>query len=352
MCDYMNKAKKIAAYFKAGSASGHSEIDYRLVDERLPVLIAMGLLAGAEALGMHKRTRRGEFDIELQDKGDRTDGYSSPLTVADKLVHEKTIDFYMRYFPQDSFEGEEGACRVDGADVIVVQDEIDGTQNFSVGTGGFSYVNGIYVKSRATGLYEHMTSLVFDPVQSTLFIAVLGEGAHRFELDADYNIIHSRPIGVANLNVYTSKFAPYILMDTMGLGEDPILRCVLQKIGYKVEPQSGSGLKVAAVASEGVVCAMFRSQRGNPDPGDVALASLLVTEGSGSLATSISGGALLNNSRQFYDGYAIGGPLAHRHIVEASKAISDELNSLGKTQDDLTPSQWEEIAQSIADDIE
>lgn len=358
--EYLDIANEISAKFLKPNRYSPQGLDYDAVFERLPVTIIMALEAGAVALPIYHKVRRGESALGLSDKGDRADGYSSPLTVADTEVHKKTLDIYLTKFPQDTFEGEEGKLSVKGSKVTIVQDEIDGTQNFALGSGGFSYVNALYVRDAKTGENEHMTSVVYDPLHGVLFIAVRGRGAMRFELTPDANIAHVRSVQVANIDVRTSKFSPYIMMDTMGLGEDPVLRRVLQNLGYKAEPQPGSGLKIAVAASESVVCGMFRSQRGNPDPGDIAAASLLVTEGIATesgweqnrgKATSLSGGNLLDKDRKFYDGYAIGAPLAHKHIVTANILIEKELADRGITQNEMTPNEWDVLAKRIAADV-
>lgn len=361
---HLEQAELFLDCFQKTLAKEPVGVDYKLVFDRLPTLIEMAFIAQDVSLPIYKKARRAEIDLGLTDKGDRDQNYSSPITIADTLTHDKTIEFYTSRFSEDDFFGEEGSRHIENAEVIAVQDEIDGTQNYSIGSGGYSYVNGIYVKDTITNKYVHMTSLVYDPIQSVLFIAVRARGAYRFEIGPQREIVHKRPVQVANLDVRTAEKTPYILMDTMGLGEDPILRRVLQKLGYKAEPQSGSGLKVAATASEANVCAMFRSQRGNPDPWDIALASLLVTEGkladeskerwvkNRGLATSISGKEILDENRNFYDGYAIGAPLAHAHIVAANNAIEKELTRQGRTQNDMTPKEWDELAATIAASIQ
>lgn len=351
--EYIEQAQNIAQSFQEDSITTY---DYEAVMQRLPMTIAMAFVAEAVALPMYSKARRGEANLGLTDKNDRA--YSSPLTIADTEVHERTYEAYSSQFPDDKFEGEEGKHSAQNAKVTLVQDEIDATQNYALGYGFFSYVNALYIKDDTTGEDRHVSSLVYNPLQRVLFVAVLGCGAFRFELSEDHEIVHKRAIQVANLDVRTAKTTPYILMDTMGLAdEDPVLRRVLQKLGYRVEPQSGSGLKVAVVASEPVACAVFRSQRGNPDPWDIAAASLLVTEGRTSgvewehnrgLATSLSGGSILNADRKFYDGYAIGAPLAHGHIVAANTMIERELETKGTTQDKMTPREWDSLAEQIA----
>jgi len=358
--DYIEQAEKISQYLLTIVPKASELTGYEAVAERLPLTIAMAFDAGAIALPIYKSARHGEASMGLTDKSDRANGQSSPVTIADEQVSERTYEMYAAKFPDDLFEGEEGKHAAKNAKVTLVQDEIDGTQNYVLGYGSFSYVNALYLHDATTEQDRHVTSLVYDPLHRVLFVAVLGIGAFRFELSESLEIVHTRAIQVANLDVRTAKTPPYILMDTMGLGEDPILRRVLQNLGYKVEPLSGSGLKVAVVSSEAVVCAVFRSQRGNPDPWDIAAASLLVTEGRASnidweqnrgKATSLSGSPLLRADRTFYDGYAIGSPLAHNHIVVANTKIEESLAKQGTTQDDMTPKQWDELAQQIAADM-
>lgn len=358
--DYIRQAEKIADHFQVLLADAAAQTKYDAISERLPVTIALAFEAGAIMLPIYHQARQGQGVLELIDKHDRADGYSSPLTVADSLVHARTFKIYSSKFPDDRFEGEESKHIAKNARVTLVQDEIDGTQNFATGCGSFSYVNALYVKNEATGEDRHMTSLVYDPLHRVLFAAVSGRGAFRFELSEKHEVIYARSIQVANLDVRTAATPPYILMDTMGLAEDPVLRRVLQKLGYGVEPLSGSGLKVAAVASEAVICAVFRSQRGNPDPWDVAAASLLVTEGkvtengweqNRGRATSLSGTKMLDAERKFYDGYAIAAPLAHSHIVTAHRLIEKALTEKGITQNDMTPKQWDGLAEQIAADV-
>jgi fructose-1,6-bisphosphatase/inositol monophosphatase family enzyme len=361
---HLEQATAFIDYFQTATTDDAPSVDYQLIFDRLPVMIAMAFEAGTIALPIYHNARQGRGGLGLTDKSDRAEGYSSPLTVADTKIHDRTLEIYTSHFPHDKFEGEEDKHIEKTGKVTLVQDEIDGTQNFSVGYGSFSYVNALYVKNDSNHEDQHLTSIVYDPLHKVLFVAVLGRGAFRFDLSENHEIIGSRSIQVANLDVHTAKTSPYILMDTMGLGEDPVLRRVLQKIGYKVEPLSGSGLKVAVVASESVVCAVFRSQRGNPDPWDIAAASLLVTQGklpneskerwvkNRGLATSISGKEILDENRNFYDGYAIGAPLAHAHIVAANNAIEKELTRQGRTQNDMTPKEWDELAATIAASIQ
>ncbi len=360
MMKHSKQASIIAGYFNKTVSNIPDGVDYGAVEERLPVTIAMAFEAGAIALPVYQKARQGKGGLGLTDKSDRADGYSSPLTVADTRVHERTLEMYTALFPHDKFEGEESKHNDKTGKITLVQDEIDGTQNFSVGYGSFSYVNALYAKNDITDEDQHLTSLVYDPLHGVLFMAVVGKGAYRFDLSQNHEIIHSRPVQVANLDVRSAKTPPYILMDTMGLGEDPVLRRVLQKLGYKVEPLSGSGLKVAVVASESIVCGVFRSQRGNPDPWDIAAASLLVTEGmvtkkdwgqNRGKATSLSGGTILDSDRNFYEGYAIGAPLAHAHMVTANNLIEAALKTKATTQNDMTPKQWDELAEQIAADV-
>lgn len=357
--EYINQANSIIDLFRASLASTKNSAHYHLISERLPLTIAMAFEAEAVALPIYHKARRAEGDLGLIDKNDRA--YSSPLTIADTQVHERTFKLYSSKFPDDKFEGEEGKHVSKNAKVTLVQDEIDATQHFALGYGSFSYVNALYIKDDITGEDQHVSSLVYDPLRRVLFVAVLGCGAFRFELSQDHEVVHMRPLQVANLDVRTAKTSPYILMDSMGLAdEDPILRRALQKLGYKVEPQSGSGLKVAVVASESIVCAVFRSQRGNPDPWDIGAASLLVTEGRATQenwaknrgkATSISGQSLLDSERRFYDGYAIGAPLAHDHIVTAYTLIEKMLTDKGTNQNDMTPHEWDAVAEVVAADV-
>jgi len=355
--DYIKQADEIAQYFRKLADDTSDRAEYDAVADRLPLTIAMAFVAGAVALPIYQSARRGEATMGLTDKSDRANGQSSPVTIADEQVSERTYEMYAAKFPDDLFEGEEGKHFAKNAKVTLVQDEIDGTQNYVLGYGSFSYVNALYLHDDTTEQDCHVTSLVYDPLHRVLFVAVLGLGGFRFDLSESYEIVHMRPVQVSNPDVRTAKTPPYILMDTMGLGEDPILRRVLQKLGYKVEPLSGSGLKVAVVSSEAVACAVFRSQRGNPDPWDIAAASLLVTEGRASdpdweqnrgKATSLSGGPLLTSDRKFYDGYAIGAPHAHSQIVMANTMIEKALSEQGITQDDMTPKQWDELAEHIA----
>lgn len=358
--DYLKQAKVIIRLFKPGLENTKGETVSGLITERLPFTIAMAFEAGVIAMPIYVKARQGEASLGLTDKNDRENGYSSPLTIADTKVHDRTFELYHAQFPQDTFEGEESEHTAHYAQVTLVQDEIDGTQNYALGYGSFSYVNALYYRPETTAEDIQLTSLVYDPLHKVLFLAVRGVGAFRFALSDTYEVTHWRSIQVANLDVRTAKTPPYILMDTMGLGEDPILRRTLQKLGYKVEPLSGSGLKVAVVASENVVCAVFRSQRGNPDPWDIAAASLLVTEGKTTSegdsknrgkATSLSGGKLLNAEWKFYDGYAIGAPLAHNHIVTAHTLIEKALKEKETTQNDMTPTDWDVFAGKVAAEI-
>ncbi len=253
----------------------------------------------------------GELDAQYSSKKDQ-----SPYSIAEErtlamlragLVHEKL---------EVLLDDEEGQSGDTDAATVAVTDNVDGTQNFLMRLKGFfTNVIGVYEGG------ELVLSIVNDPMNVEMFVAVKGKGSWKFERDGTSSSwklpkkLHVSDRGIGD----TKAGRPFIATDTKVYKEDPILVDVLGKLGYQVEPLPGSSKKISLVASRPNFVGIFRSQQGpgNPDEHDIAAAELLVSE-AGCVTTSMHGGVVLTNERKFHDGFIYANPQAHRDITTAA----------------------------------
>lgn len=253
----------------------------------------------------------GTLDAQYSSKEDQ-----SPYSIAE----ERTLAMLRAGLKQEKLEvlldDEEGQSGNEDSKTVAVTDNVDGTQNFLMGLKGFfTNVIGVYENG------EHDVSIVNDPMNVEMFVAVKGEGSWKFVRDhktGDWKApkrlqVSSRAIGDGEGG------RPFISADTKVYKEDPILVDVLGKLGYQVEPLPGSSKKITLVASRPNFVGIFRSQQGpgNPDEHDIAAAELIVSE-AGCVATSMHGGPVLTKERKFHDGFIYANPGAHRDIKTAA----------------------------------
>lgn len=213
-------------------------------------------------------------------------------------------------------DDEEGQSGNKNAKTVAVTDNVDGTQNFLMGLKGF-FTNVI-------GVYEQGDldiSIVNDPMNEEMFVAMKGEGSWKFVRDHKTGEWKApKRLQVSDRTVQDNKGGrPFISADTKVYKEDPILVDVLGRLGYQVEPLPGSSKKITLVASRPNFVGIFRSQQGpgNPDEHDIAAAERIVAE-AGCVTTSIHGGSVLTSDRKFYDGFVYANPQAHRDITTAA----------------------------------
>ncbi len=268
----------------------------------------------------------------------------SPVTQADNAAQQYLMDVLLRHYPNAGVDGEEGSLGDQKAKQIFRFDPLDGTQNFTLGmAGNFSVVLGEYISGKLVG------AVVYEPINHILFVAGVDRGSRKFAWNGTR--WKQTTLKVEDLESGIPKRRTNILLDTKAYDEDPVLIKALNFLGYYTgEPLPGSALKVSMVAERKNVCGMFRSQRGNPDVHDVAVASLLVTE-AGGIATSLTGGDMLDKDLKFYDGYIIAAPKAHADIQLINTLFHKHLTRLGVTEDDLNRKQVNDLAQVIASEV-
>lgn len=277
------------------------------VNAFMRVMFACGVVTRrvAEAI------ENGILDAQYSSKKDK-----SPYSIAE----ERTLAMLRAGLAYEKLEvlldDEEGKSGDTDATTVAVTDNVDGTQNFLMGLKGFfTNVIGVYEQG------ELDISIVNDPSNEEMFVAVKGEGSWKFVRDAKTGgRKRPRQLQVSDRAIGDGKGGrPFISADTKVYKEDPILVDVLGQLGYQVEPLPGSSKKITLVASRPNFVGIFRSQQGpgNPDEHDIAAAELIVRE-AGCLTTSIHGGSALDGKRKFYDGFVYANPQAHRDITTAA----------------------------------
>ncbi len=253
----------------------------------------------------------GTLDAQYSSKEDQ-----SPYSIAE----ERTLAMLRAGLKHEKLEvlldDEEGQSGNEDSKTVAVTDNVDGTQNFLMGLKGFfTNVIGVYENG------ELDVSIVNDPMNVEMFVAVKGEGSWKFVRDEKTGEWKApKRLQVSDRTIGDGKGGrPYIATDTKVYKEDPILVDVLGKLGYQVEPLPGSSKKISLVASRPNFVGIFRSQQGpgNPDEHDIAAAELVVRE-AGCVTTSLHGGAVLTSSRKFHDGFVYANPNAHRDITTAA----------------------------------
>lgn len=315
-----------------------NDAGYGVYAKDVQVIVGAALGAGQILMGLYNESQRNGISIGF--KADK-----SPVTKADLWAQSYAEDAIRRNYPDACIDGEEGINGNENAHRLFRMDPLDGTQNFSLGMGGdFSFVLGEYIDKKL------VCAVVYEPMLRMLYVAVREYGASKF-MWRDDGTWQQYKLSVEDLDVGDEQNQPFVVMDTKAYDEDPVLIKAINYLGYYTgEPLPGSALKVAKVADNKNVCGMFRSQRGNPDVHDVAVASLLVTE-AGGLATSLSGGDLLDENLNFYDGYIIAAPKAHADIRQIHRLFHEHLARLGIAEDDLSRKQVNDLAQSIASEV-
>jgi len=253
----------------------------------------------------------GELDSQYSSKIDQ-----SPYSIAE----EKTLKMLRTGLAHEGLDvlldDEEGKSGNQNAKTVAVTDNVDGTQNFLMGLKGFfTNVIGVYEQG------ELDISIVNDPSNEEMFVAMKGEGSWKFVRDRKTGEWKTpKRLHVSDRSIGDDKGGrPFIATDTKVYKEDPILVDVLCKLGYQVEPIPGSSKKITLVASRPNFVGIFRSQQGpgNPDEHDIAAAEMIVSE-AGCITTSVHDGPVLTNERKFYDGFVYANQNAHRDITTAA----------------------------------
>lgn len=293
------------------------------------VVYAAGQVTKREFL---RAEERGTF--ELVSKAD-----GSPVTRVDFATTEALEAGFRAEGINAYLDDEERQSGDKNSSVVIVTDPVDGTQNLALGLQGFfTNVCGKYVDG------ELVASIVNDPMNDEMFVAGKGAGTWKFSLEN--GTWASKRLSMPDLHADPVR-RPFLLTDTKVYEEDRILAKALEMLGYRPEPVSGSGKKMLLLVSRPNVVGMFRSQRGNPDPHDIAAAALFVTE-AGGVATSLGAKKLLDENLQFHDGYAFGNPAAHRDILAASHTVQELFAAMGTRDEHLTKTQSDELARKTA----
>lgn len=276
------------------------------VNAYIRVMYACGVVTKIIAAAVE----RGELESQYSSKHDQ-----SPYSIAEEYA-TKIEQEGLRYENLNVLlDDEEGVSGDVHSKTIARSDIIDGTQNFLMGLKGFfTNVIGVYEND------ELDISIVNDPMNDELFVAMKGKGSWKFVRNEETNEWESpKRLAVSGRTIGDNKGGrPFISTDTKVYKEDPILVDVLGRLGYQIEPLPGSSKKITLVASRPNFVGIFRSQQGpgNPDEHDIAAAELLVSE-AGCLTTSMHSGPVLTTDLKFYDGFVYANPQAHRDITTA-----------------------------------
>lgn len=318
-----------APQFDEGSSIAQTE----LLNALMRVVYKAGQITKQEFLIAEEK---GSF--ELVSKAD-----GSPVTKVDYATTDALEAGFKAEGIDAYLDDEERQSGDKSNHVVIVTDPVDGTQNLLLGLRGFF--------TNVCGRYENgllTASVVNDPMNEELFVAGKDAGTWKFARDDSGSWLSQR-LHMPELVPNPSE-RPFLLTDTKVYEEDRTLAKTLELLGYRPEPTSGSGKKMSLLVSRPNVAGMFRSQRGNPDPHDIAAAALFVTE-AGGVSTSLGGEALLNTDLQFYDGYAFGNPTTHRDILAAYEALSERFAATGVDESSITKTQSDDIARQVADII-
>lgn len=293
------------------------------------VVHAAGLVTKKEFMVAEEK---GSFELVSKPDG-------SPVTRVDFATTDALENGFRAEGIDARLDDEERQSGNATSNIVLVTDPVDGTQNLALGLRGFfTNVCGKYVDGTL------VASVVNDPMNDELFVAGQGGGTWKITRQgAEWNPkrLHMPELGP------NPDQRPFLLTDTKVYEEDRTLAKALELIGYRPEPVSGSGKKMSLLVSRPNVAGMFRSQRGNPDPHDIAAASLFVTE-AGGLVTSLGGRALLDENLQFYDGYAFGNPTAHRDILLAYATLQELFAAMGTSEEKMTKVQSDQLAHTVA----
>ncbi len=134
---------------------------------QIPTLMELINLARVAGLSVEKIY--SSSNVELEWKGDGT-----PLTAADRAVHDLVIEFMTKAYPDIPVIGEEGQLGMrTGAsnECWLLVDEVDGTWAFMLGVPVFTIM---FTLMRGN---VPMIAVIYDPIGKRLYSAERGKGA-------------------------------------------------------------------------------------------------------------------------------------------------------------------------------
>lgn len=211
--------------------------------EVLEELLKIARRAAAMAAGVHRRARKGSFDIET--KASQAD----LVTAVDREAEQQLVASIREARPNDSILGEEGANLTGTTGVRWILDPLDGTTNFIYGYPAHSVAVGIEIDGK------RVLGVVHDTYHDRVYTGVLGAGA-----DCDGYPIKVRTEPVLARALIGTGFLPTLeVRDAQG----EILRRLLPQV-RDVRRSGCPSLDLCAVAS-GALDGFYESGLGRWD---------------------------------------------------------------------------------------
>ncbi|HEY0324209.1 MAG TPA: inositol monophosphatase family protein [Pyrinomonadaceae bacterium] len=133
--------------------------------EVLEELLKIARRAAAMAAGVHRRARKGSFDIET--KASQAD----LVTAVDREAEKQLVASIRDARPNDSILGEEGANLTGTTGVRWILDPLDGTTNFIYGYPAHSVAVGVEIDGK------RVLGVVHDTYHNRVYAGVLSGGA-------------------------------------------------------------------------------------------------------------------------------------------------------------------------------
>ena len=227
----------------------------------------------------------------------------SPVTSADKAVHDYAVAYFQGRFPEIPIIGEEGCIgECDDPDRPKIRmDEMDGTGAFLLRVPVFAPMFALETR------YEPVISSIGDPFSGKPFLAEKGKGAYRGgkKLSVQKAPPHRKAVAISS---WPDRDKNPNLVENMYLGPGGIGK-YLQDQGIRVYQAGAIGYFDARVAS-GEFC-------GSIFPGglhhDTIAGDLLVREAGG--ITSDLAGKPLDYSKKNVFGHVFGAPGVHSTLL-------------------------------------
>ncbi len=211
------------------------------------------------------------------------------VTSADKASEELIKTFISKEFPEHTILAEESGLKNEGGPYRWVIDPLDGTVNFAHRNAHFCVLVGLQQQS-ASGGYETLYGVTYDPLRDEEFVAIKGGGA----------TLQGKPIEVSKTKTLINS-----LLAT-GFGYDRLLGphdnhqefCRLNLVTQGVRRFGSAGLDLAYVA-----CGRYEMYwEYRLFPWDLTPGVLLVAEAGGTV-TDLQGGAVTEGTLVASNGY-------------------------------------------------
>ena len=258
-------------------------------------LESFALIAGDIA-----KTHFTDFGMLRELKSDRT-----PVTVADKLINRKFIEFVHETWPGVDIIGEEESSR-SVSDWLAITDPIDGTFPFTMGSPVFTNMFGMLYKG------EPIMGVIYDPIMNRMFSAERGKGSFMNGRRLEVSGVGSQPMVERPMVGYVSWHGAN---NKAVIGGKPIqmLKAVqfLEDRGVSAINYCSIGIKEVMVASGELAGTIF------PGVGmhDTAPGDIIVTEAGGTV-TDLLGNPLSYDSGEIL-GHVMSNGIIHDLLLEA-----------------------------------